>query len=153
MQAAYEHLDEQTKAAVEGLAVVHSHDYIISLSSELSQREERGEYIDLPPVTHPLVRVHPETGKRSLFLSPHTMVGIEQMPESEGRALLDRLIEHATGDRFVYRHRWRAHDVVMWDNRCTMHMVTPFDNRVQRRIMHRTTIVGDEVPIAASRFS
>jgi taurine dioxygenase len=153
MQAAYEHLDEQTKAAVEGLAVVHSHDYIISLSSELSQREERGEYTDLPPVTHPLVRVHPETGKRSLFLSPHTMVGIEQMPESEGRALLDRLIEHATGDRFVYRHRWRAHDVIMWDNRCTMHMVTPFDNRVQRRIMHRTTIVGDEAPIAASGFS
>ena len=153
LQAAYAHLDEQMKSTIEHLSVVHSHDYILSLSSELSRRKEQGEYTHLPPVTHPLVRVHPDTGKRSLFLSPHTMVGIEQMPDPEGRALLDRLIEHATADRFVYRHRWRVHDVIMWDNRCTMHMVTPFDNQLQRRIMHRTTIVGDEVPIPAGGVS
>ena len=150
MQAAYEHLDDQTKARREGLTVIHCHDYIISLSSELSRRQDQGEYTELPPVSHPLVRVHPETGLRSLFLSPHTMVAIEQLPDPEGRALLDRLIEHATQNRFVYRHRWREHDVIMWDNRCTMHMVTPFDNQVKRRIMHRTTIVGDGAPIPAS---
>ena len=149
MQAAYEHLDDQTKARLEGLTVIHSHDYIISLSSELSRRQDQGEYTELPPVSHPLARVHPETGQRSLFLSPHTMVAIEQLPDPEGRALLDRLIEHATQNRFVYRHRWREHDVIMWDNRCTMHMVTPFDNQAQRRIMHRTTIVGDDAPIPA----
>ena len=153
LEVAYAHLDESTKSAIEHLSVVHSHDYILSLSSELSRRKEQGEYTHLPPVTHPLVRVHPDTGKRSLFLSPHTMVGIEQMPDPEGRALLDRLIEHATADRFVYRHCWRVHDVIMWDNRCTMHMVTPFDNQLQRRIMHRTTIVGDEVPIPAGGVS
>ena len=150
MQAAYEHLDDQMKARLEGLTVIHSHDHIISLSSELSRRQDQGEYTELPPVSHPLARVHPETGQRSLFLSPHTMVAIEQLPDPEGRALLDRLIEHATQNRFVYRHRWREHDVIMWDNRCTMHMVTPFDNQVKRRIMHRTTIVGDGAPIPAS---
>jgi taurine dioxygenase len=100
-------------------------------------------------VVHPLVRIHPETGKPSLFLSPHTMTGIVQLPGQQGTTLLDKLIAHATQDRFVYRHRWQQHDVVMWDNRCTMHAVTPFDNQTQRRIMHRTTIVGDEAPIAA----
>ena len=149
MQAAYEHLDDQTKARLEGLTVIHSHDHIISLSSELSRRQDQGEYTELPPVSHPLARAHPETGQRSLFLSPHTMVAIEQLPDPEGRVLLDRLIEHATQERFVYRHRWREHDVIMWDNRCTMHMVTPFDNQAQRRIMHRTTIVGDRAPIPA----
>jgi taurine dioxygenase len=69
--------------------------------------------------------------------------------EEETRPLVEELTEWATQDRFVYRHRWQQHDVVMWDNRCTMHAVTPFDNQTQRRIMHRTTIVGDEAPIAA----
>ena len=77
------------------------------------------------------------------------MTGIVQLPGQQGMALLDELIAHATQDRFVYCHQWRQHDVIMWDNRCTMHAVTPFDNQTQRRIMHRTTIVGDEAPIAA----
>ena len=71
------------------------------------------------------------------------MVGIEQMPDPEGRALLDRLIEHATADRFVYRHRWRVHDVIMWDNRGTMHCVTPYDPAKERRAIHRVVVKGD----------
>ena len=149
MCLAYEALDEKLKSRIAGLTVTHSHDHILSLSDELYSRQHRGEYTPLPPVIHPLVRMHPETGKYSLFLSPHTMTGIVQLPGQQGMALLDELIAHATQDRFVYCHQWRQHDVVMWDNRCTMHAVTPFDNQTQRRIMHRTTIVGDEAPIAA----
>ena len=149
MCLAYEALDEKLKSRIAGLTVTHSHDHILSLSDELYSRQHRGEYTPLPPVIHPLVRMHPETGKHSLFLSPHTMTGIVQLPGQQGMALLDELIAHATQDRFVYCHQWRQHDVVMWDNRCTMHAVTPFDNQTQRRIMHRTTIVGDEAPIAA----
>jgi len=147
MYAAYECLDDAVKNRIGGLNVTHSHDHILSLSVELSQRRDQGEYTALPPVVHPLVRIHPETGRHSLFLSPHTMTGVVELPGSEGRSLLNQLITHATDDRFVYRHHWQQHDVIMWDNRCTMHAVTPFDNQTQRRIMHRTTIVGEEAPI------
>jgi alpha-ketoglutarate-dependent taurine dioxygenase len=151
MYAAYEALDAQTRARIVGLTVIHDHDYILSLSPELAAREDRGRYDALPPVRHPLVQVHPETGRRSLFLSPHTMVNIEGMEPGQGRALLDELIAHATGERFVYRHRWAPHDVIMWDNRCTMHSVEPFDNANVRRIMHRVTLAGDGPPIAATQ--
>ena len=68
---------------------------------------------------------------------------VEGMDDASGRALLDELITFAQQDRFVYRHKWARHDVIMWDNRCTMHAVTPFDNAHVKRIMHRTTLAGD----------
>jgi alpha-ketoglutarate-dependent taurine dioxygenase len=71
------------------------------------------------------------------------MTRIEGMPEEDGRALLGDLTAFATEDRFVYRHKWQRHDVILWDNRCTMHAVMPYDAAHIRRIMHRTTIVGD----------
>ena len=149
MYAAYETLSDAMKSRIEGLRVVHDHDFILSLSPALSAKKNKGTYDHLPPVVHPLVQVHPVTGKRCLLLSPHTMVSIEGMDGREGRALLDELIAHATGDRFVYRHVWRDHDVIMWDNRCTMHSVEPFDNASIRRIMHRVTLKGENAPIAA----
>lgn len=149
MYAAYDALPDQTKARIAGLWVIHAHDYIISTSGELATRPDHGAYEELPPVRHPLVQVHPVTGRKCLFLSPHTMVTIEGMKETEARALLDELIAHATDERFVYRHAWEPHDVIMWDNRCTMHSVEPFDNRTVRRIMHRVTLVGEGAPIPA----
>ena len=74
------------------------------------------------------------------------MEGVVGMPDAEGRALLDELITHATQDTFVYRHQWAQDDVIMWDNRCTMHAVMPYDSASTRRIMHRTTIVGNAAP-------
>ncbi|MBT6140249.1 MAG: TauD/TfdA family dioxygenase [Rhodospirillaceae bacterium] len=150
MYAAYDALTDTMKAQVENLWVTHDHDYILNSAPEVSESAERGAFEDLPPVSHPLVRVHPITGKRSLFLSPHTMVKISGQEEAESRALLDQLIEHATSDAFVYRHIWSPDDVIMWDNRCTMHSVEPFDNVTQRRIMHRVTLVGDGPPIPAA---
>jgi taurine dioxygenase len=149
MYAAYDELPDATKKRIEPLWVVHDHDHILSLVPDPDSARRRETYDPLPPVTHPLVQVHPETRRRSLFLSPHTMTGIEGMADGEGRALLDELIAHATRDRFVYRHQWSTDDVIMWDNRCTMHSVEPFDNVNLRRVMHRVTLVGEGRPIPA----
>ena len=149
MYAAYDDLDAATKQRIEGRWVTHDHDHILSLSPELSKRQDKGRYDALPPVRHPLVQVHPVTRRRCLLLSPHTMVEVEGMAPAESRALLDELIAHATREKYVYRHVWAKDDVIMWDNRCTMHSVEPFDNAHVRRVMHRVTLVGEGKPLAA----
>jgi alpha-ketoglutarate-dependent taurine dioxygenase len=141
MYAVYEALPDHMKERIRSLRVVHSHDQVLSHDQKLTSASE--DYAKLPPAYHPLVRQHPVTGRRSLFLSPHTMERIEGLRENASRTLLDELIAFATQDRFVYRHQWRKHDVILWDNRCTMHAVMPYDAANHRRIMHRTTIVGD----------
>lgn len=146
LTAAYEALPSHDRALVQKLRVVHDHEAILAKSKGLTERDDKGVYEHLPPVTHPLVRRHPITGRRSLFLSPHTMDKVEGMQASEGRELLNGLIAHASEDRFVYRHIWKANDVLMWDNRCTMHAVMPYDSINHRRVMHRTTIVGEGPP-------
>ena len=138
----YAALDEETKRSIAGLRVVHSHENILTFVDGL--KEIAGQKYDhLPPVTHPLVRRHPVTGRPSLFISPHTMELIVGMDPIESERLLDALTAFAIQDRFVYRHEWEQDDVIMWDNRCLMHAVMPYDADRQRRIMHRTTIVGD----------
>ena len=149
MYKAYEDLDQSLKNKIKNLKVIHDHDYIISLSNELSKRKNKGHYDKLDPVVHPLVRRHQKTKKPSLFLSPHTMVNIKDYDNKKGRELLDQLIDHATHPHYVYKHSWNNHDIVMWDNRCTMHSVEPFDNNNIKRIMHRVTLVGDLEPIMA----
>ena len=149
MYKAYEDLNKSIKEKIKNLNVLHDHDYIISLSKELSKRKNKGNYDKLDPVIHPLVRKHPLTKKPSLFLSPHTMVKIVEYDDNVGRELLDFLIEHSIQSKYVYKHIWNNNDVVMWDNRCTMHSVEPFDNNTIKRIMHRVTLVGDQKPIMA----
>lgn len=149
MYAAYEDLSGTMKRRVEGLWVIHDHDHILSLSPELSMKQDKGRYDALPPVRHPLVQVHPVTRRRCLLLSPHTMVNVEGMVPAEGRGLLDELIAHAIQEKYVYRHVWAKDDVIMWDNRCTMHSVEPFDNAHVRRVMHRVTLVGEGRPTPA----
>jgi len=95
-----------------------------------------------PPVNHPLVRTHPDTGNKALYLGNHAS-HIRGMPEAEGTALLDELLEHATQRQFVYAHRWRKGDLVMWDNRCLLHRaVANYDMGKYRRIMHRSVVRG-----------
>jgi taurine dioxygenase len=95
-----------------------------------------------PAVDHPLVRTHPETGREALYLGNHS-THILGMSEAEGRALLDGLLAHATQPRFVYHHRWRVGDLVMWDNRCLLHRVV-IDDALHRhpRVMHRSVVKG-----------
>ena len=138
MRAAYDALDEETQALVEDLICEHS--LLYSRGSmgftELSE-DERAMF---KPVRQRLVRTHPVTGRKSLFLSSHigTIVGW-QIPEA--RDLIRELIEHATKSQFVYAHAWERYDLVMWDNRQTMHRVLRFDES-QPRDMRRTTVAG-----------
>jgi taurine dioxygenase len=105
------------------------------------------ELRERPDVYHPLVRRHPRTGRVSLYVG-RWACDIEGLPPEEGRAIVAFLQEFVRQDRFVYRHRWRQGDAVLWDNRCTQHCATPFDESRYTRLMHRTTLEGD-APIMA----
>lgn len=146
LYAAFDALPRAMQQRIEGLRVLHSHDAVLRRGAGI---DKSSKYENIPPVEQPLVRRHPQTGRKSLFLSPHTMDGVIGLGEQQGQELLDELIEFAIADRFVYRHVWAAQDVIMWDNRCTMHAVTPYDNANVRRIMHRATIAGD-APVQAA---
>ena len=143
MRAAYDALDDETKAMVEDLVCEHS--LIYSRGSlgftELSD-QERAMF---RPVRQKLVRTHPVTGRKSLYLSSHAGA-IVGWPMPEARAFLRELTEHATQKQFFYGHQWKQWDFVMWDNRCTLHRVTRFDD-TQVRDMRRTTIAGDSVTV------
>jgi alpha-ketoglutarate-dependent 2,4-dichlorophenoxyacetate dioxygenase len=139
MRAAYDALDAGTKAEVEDLVCEHSLMYSRGSLGMLDYSEE--ERAMFRPVRQRLVRTHPVTGRRSLYLSSHAG-GIVGMPMPEARILLRDLNEHATQPRFVYVHTWRPWDLVIWDNRQVMHRVRRYDER-QPRDMRRTTVAGD----------
>lgn len=101
-----------------------------------------------PDVWHPLERRHPKSGRTALYIG-RWACGVEGMSELEGAALVQYLQEFSVRPEFVYRHRWRLHDAVLWDNRCAQHCATPFDDARYRRHMLRTTIEGD-VPVMAT---
>ena len=136
MRAAYDELDEATKAEIEDLVCEHSQLYSRSLLGFTEFTDE--ERIRLRPVLQRLVRRHPSTGRKSLYLASHAGA-IIGWPVPEARALLRDLIEHATQRKFVYAHQWKQWDLVMWDNRATMHRARPFDPK-EVRDMHRTTV-------------
>ena len=138
MRAAYDALDDATKAEVADLVCEHS--LMFSRGTLGFTELSAAEQAMFEPVRHALVRVHPVTGRESLFLSAHagTIVG---WPVPEARAFLRDLNEHATQRRFVFSHAWRRNDLVMWDNRTTMHRVTRFDE-TQIRDLRRTTVAG-----------
>ena len=96
-----------------------------------------------PPVSHPCVRTHPETGRRAAFYSPIWIRNFEGMSEEESQPILDELCEFAMRPEFTYTHKWQPGDVLIWDNRSSMHKANPFDEKNGRRLMHRTTICGD----------
>jgi len=143
MRAAYDALDDRTKAEIEDLVCEHSLIYSRGTLgfTELSD-EEKGTF---KPVRQRFVRVHPASGRKSLYLSSHigTIIG---WPVPEARAFIRDLTEHAVQPRFTYSHKWRQHDLVMWDNRATMHRVRRFDE-TQIRDMRRTTVAGNAVTV------
>lgn len=145
MYMVYEELPETLRREVAGRRALHDFGHLHTLSNLKPLTEE--EKAAMPPVWQPMVRKHPVTGRAALYISPIYNDEIEGMDKTEARRLLRELTDFAGQPRFVYRHRWEPDDVVMWDNRCTMHQVTPHDPR-ERRVMHRTTIVGTE-PVMA----
>jgi taurine dioxygenase len=137
---AYETLPGDLKAAIEGRRAVHDATY----NSAGERRKGYAEVADprqAPGARHSLVRVHPQTGRKCLFLGRRRNSYIEGLALEESEALLDRLWAHATQERFTFRQQWRVGDLVLWDNRCTLHRRDPFDPKA-RRLMHRTQIKG-----------
>jgi len=137
---AYDGLPPDLKARVDPLFAIHSVEYSRKTAPEGPAATEY-ELRNHPPVAHPLARTHPATGKRSLYIGCHAWK-IDGLPEDEGRRLLDELLEFATQAPYVYAHRWHRHDLLMWDNRCTLHAATPYDTSKELRTMYRTVISG-----------
>ncbi|HZV67848.1 MAG TPA: TauD/TfdA family dioxygenase [Telluria sp.] len=142
---AWDTLPEYLKRAVEGRSAEHSY---LAKYAELQQRNPwrpnltQAQIDEVVPAVHPMVRTHPETGRRALFVSEHFTTRVIGIPEHESRALLDELFAHSTRPELVYRHQWQPRDMVFWDNRSLMHLAAgcPED---QRRMLYRTTIEGD----------
>ena len=136
LRAAWDALPETRKRQLDGLVIEHS---IFRSRSQIGFVDFNDEvFAELPPVPQALVRHHRYSGRTSLYLASHASHVIG-WPMEEGRALIEELIAFATQPQFVYQHRWSVGDLVMWDNRCTMHRGRPYDE-AQRRVLHRTTV-------------
>jgi taurine dioxygenase len=140
MYAAYDDLAEAMKARIAGLRVLHAYDSSRKGTRVAKLRPEEAETV--PPVAHPLVRTHPETGRRALYMNPNRMEAVIGLERAESDALLDALTQHAIQEKYQYRHRWRPGDVLIWDNRCTMHKANADYPEGSRRLMHRIIIEG-----------
>ncbi len=144
-EAAYDALPYQLKQQLTGLLAEHS--YLLKYEELRARNPFRPKLSDeqvaeVKPAIHPVVRVHPETGRRALFVSEHFTTRIVGVPEDESRALLDELFAHSVRPEHLYVHCWQPHDLVFWDNRSLMHLATGCPPE-QRRKLYRTTIEGD----------
>ena len=141
MYSALDRLPSGTRERIENLRAIHNLDFSRSRrhGEEPRTDEQRRQ---VPPVAHPVVRTHPETGRDCLFLGDHAET-IEGMDYTAGRALVDELNETAARLGTVYRHRWRPRQLVVWDNRCLMHRATTYDTVTERRVIRRCTVLGD----------
>jgi len=145
MHRAWETLEEPLRERIDGLRAEHSY---LAKYAELQQLSPwrpdltPDQIKEVPPVVHPIVRRHPETGQPALFVSEHFTTRIMNLPDDESRQLLSKLFEHSVQPEHVYRHRWQPYDLVFWDNRSLMHFATGCPDN-ERRKLHRTTIEGD----------
>ena len=140
MTAAYEALPAATKARIEGRKAVQSYEAFNRSYSVPTNDEQRKK---TPDIEHPLVRTHPTTGRKALYVCPGMTIRIAGLPEAESAELLAELFAWSVRPEFVYTHTWRLGDALMWDNACTMHRREPFDT-AQQRLMKRTTILADQ---------
>jgi alpha-ketoglutarate-dependent 2,4-dichlorophenoxyacetate dioxygenase len=136
LRAAYDELDAETKEMIEDLACEHSIFHSRGLLGHTDYNDE--ERAALPTVRHPLARTHPGSKRKTLYLGAHAQA-IVGWPVPEGRLLLRDLMDHATERRFVHAHKWQVGDLVIWDNRCTLHRGRPFDDRTHKRDLRRVT--------------
>jgi taurine dioxygenase len=142
--AAWRALPEDRQRALDGLVLHHSYAHFMATRDFgerviLSEDQRR----DNPDVFHPLIRTHPADGRKALWVSTGTVTEIVGMGAAESLALIDELVGFVTRDEFVFRHEWRAGDVLMWDNRCTLHTGTLYDDTKYIREMHRLWVKGD----------
>lgn len=147
MYAACETLSEPMRKFLSGLRAVH--DYSHAYDTYFAKLKERPpltpeQKAKTPPVEHPVIRTHPVTGRKALYVNPGFTTGIVGMFDEESRPILEFLFRHSTRPEFIYRHRWRVYDLIFWDNRSTMHYALADYDFSVRRHMLRTTVAGDE---------
>lgn len=139
--SAYENLTPEWKARLEGLKAIHNLDF----SRTRRHGEDpmtKAQREAVPPVPHPVVRPHPETGRKALFLGDHAET-IEGWDYEEGRALIEEVMQIAIPDDLIYGHKWSPRECAIWDNRCMLHRATPFDTAADIRLMRRCTTLGE----------
>jgi taurine dioxygenase len=144
MYGAYERLDATWKARIANLRAVHNLDFSRSRrhgEDPLTESQRRAK----PPVDHPVVRTHPDTGRKCLYLGDHAEY-IAGMPYDEGRALIEELNALAVHPDLTYEHRWTPRELLVWDNRCVLHRATAYDAATQARVIRRCTVLG-EIPV------
>lgn len=145
MHLAWETLPAHLRQAVEGRRAEHTY---LARYADLQQRGSwrpnltAEQIAQVKPVVHPVVRTHPETGRKALFVSEHFTTRILDLPEDESRALLDEIFAHSVRQEHLYRHVWREHDMLFWDNRSVMHLAAGTPDHLRRKL-YRTTIEGD----------
>jgi taurine dioxygenase len=143
MYGAYERLSPVWKGRIAKLRAVHNLDFSRTRrhgEDPMTEEQKRAK----PPVDHPIVRTHPETGRKCIYLGDHAEY-IVGMPYDEGRALIEEINAMAVHKDLTYEHHWTAGELLAWDNRCVMHRATPYDPATQRRVIRRCTVLG-EVP-------
>jgi taurine dioxygenase len=150
MVRAYETLSPEMKHRIEGLIGIHTFNRARnprwSRRSRHVNAEEYYARVSPPDAFHPIVRTHPATGRKALFISPRFTIAIKDMEDAEAQPLLDELFAHIDNRDFVYHHKWRPGDLVMWDNRQTLHLACGAVKPPEVRRMHRTTVLG-EIPV------
>lgn len=141
MYAAYDRLSPSWKGRLSGLKAIHNLDFSRTRrhGHEPMTAEQKAK---VPPVAQPIVRSHPETGRKALFLGDHAE-SVEGMDYAAGRALIEELNALITPPEIVYSHKWTTRECIVWDNRCLLHRATPFDTARERRVMRRCTINGE----------
>lgn len=141
-RAAYKALSEARKQAIAGLKAVHVYESKYTPRKMPTRTEE--EKALSPGASHPLARTHPPSGEKAIYLNPIRTEAIEGMSEEKAQELLNELLDHSTQPQFQYAHKWRLHDVIIWDNRCSLHAATfDYDLSKERR-MHRIMIQGEK---------
>jgi taurine dioxygenase len=141
MYKAYETLPADVRAKIDGRKALNAYLY------DSTTRAMNGSKVDFsahPHYVQPIVRTHPDTKRKALYVNRLMTFTVEGMDENESSALLDRLFAHIEQDRFIYAHHWRVGDLVLWDNRCTLHARTDFSDQ-ERRLLRRYTVIGDRV--------
>ena len=143
LTAAYDSLPEDLKARIADLKAVHSYAHVYALKYPDREPLSEERKAQVPDLVHPVVRTHPATGRKVLYISEYIIKQFIGMSVEESRELLDELKARATTDDLIYRHQWRVGDLICWDNRATMHFAQPYDDVNYTRLMHTTRVITD----------
>jgi taurine dioxygenase len=135
---AYETLPDALKRKIEGRKALNAYDYDAAATTRGTKMRE-----GIPSYWHPIVRTHPATGQKALYVNRLMTIAIEGMPDDEAADVLNALFQHQEQRKFVYEHVWRVNDLLLWDNRCTLHARTDFSDK-ERRLMRRCAILGEK---------